>query len=67
MKTVVLNSPESTDLVTHPAAPWDGMPLARAYWQEEVRLGCEPSLERLRAICAARGWGFSETVEGLKQ
>jgi DNA primase len=51
-----------------PVAPWvtDQDSSARAYWTEEVRMGCEASLERLQRICLAQGWDYQSTVEGLR-
>lgn len=37
----------------------------RAYWATELALG-SPALERLARVCAEQGWGYRETVEGLR-
>jgi hypothetical protein len=38
----------------------------RAYWAEEVRIGCEVSLERLAMICQQQGWDYAATVEAIR-
>lgn len=50
-----------------PAAPltFSGIPLE--YWQEEVRLMCEVSMDRLWRICQERGASFELTIEALKK
>jgi hypothetical protein len=52
------------ELTPRPALSFTGIPLE--YWQEEVRLGCVASMERLRRIVAERGADYDKTITGLK-
>jgi hypothetical protein len=47
-----------------PVLNFVGEPLT--YWQGEVAVNCQVSLNRLRAICAERGCDYERTVEGLR-
>lgn len=46
-----------------PPLVFTGTPLD--YWREELRLNCAASLDRLRTLCASRGWSYDATVRGL--
>lgn len=62
----LVNSAAANGATAQPAGivpAWEDT--TRAYWAEEVRIGCEVSLERLVKICQRQGWDYQSTLEAL--